>query len=316
MNKSRRSYIVKFLNRIYSVACDTGSCMPPLGSRHSPPIPLLMATCREKWTWTKILFIVGFILTAFIAAASVLYFISETGTIEVAACDDGLECTSGVQYADGTCSLRRKSAATKCSQCYTSKTGHCDPASGECVGGNPQDCIGWCDSNNDFYCANLWPMNAAYLEDSGWVYGTWCFANECTAYASFIVYTEPYFSGDGISGATCTELLDPVFFAANKSCITTERYVLPYFSVEVTNDWHTCIYRWTCAQSNQTFLNAHYGISSASERLAQSLGLASASDLPSEAIARLEARNARIQQIRDDHANLFPSSTAQKKKKR
>jgi hypothetical protein len=263
------------------------------------------ASVGQPVGWKPIVAGIVLILVTYIAVTQTVYVIFAANVKEVAACDDGMECTLDTMDADGTCSHRHKSALTKCSQCYASKSGHCDPATAECVDGAVADCLGNCDADNDWSCDNLWQPNLAYLEDV-FAFSTACVANECTAFGAFMVFDGPYWASE-VSMARCADLLDPDFYAANKSCIEMERYEMPFFSYDFGEDWQACIYRWTCAKQDQSWLNDFFGISSASERLAKQLGLSSASALPGPTAAALAARTARLAQIRENRANNLPA---------
>ncbi len=241
-------------------------------------------------------------------------------------CDDGRECTADLlRRTDSTCSQRNLPSNTRCSQCYSAGAGaHCDGL-GECAGGDPTLCFSYCDSDNDNDCDNLFAFNEAFASDAAMYYDTLCAANECTAAVTFeVVVGGELALGDehAIGAARCEELLDPAFYAANKSCLTIERYVAPEFSEQFDNDYdnHACIYRWKCGKKDQAWLDDAYGISATSasakakaaaqrtptQVLATRLGLNSTSLLPPNVVAYLEERAARRAALRAARAAGLP----------
>ncbi len=166
-------------------------------------------------------------------------------------CNDGNPCTRDASK-DGICEHKFWNQDRSCTQCYSS--GNCD-GSGHCVGA-PADCIGVCDSTNADTCDNLWVFNAQWITDDGLPAGTVCSGDTCMGYAFFPVFVTDVDPIGFETAIQCQDLLDPDFYAANKTCITMQRFVadIATWATEQSQEWHECLYYWTCSVMDQTVL--------------------------------------------------------------
>ncbi len=237
---------------------------------------------------------------AAIIVAVVLQIVLAPGTVNSSKCNDDRECTADLLTPYGTCRIENFPSDKHCSQCYSAGAGAKCDGLGECSG-DPTLCFGYCDSDGDDNCENLFTFNEAYLEDSDITHDTYCSANECTG--SFVF---PFFAGDNfeyeVSTARCEELLDPAFYAVNKSCLQIERYVMPWDSSDYEWDMQVCIYRWKCGKKDQAWLDDAYGVSATAaskkisatstlaSRLAKKLGFNSSALVPADTLAKATAR--------------------------
>jgi hypothetical protein len=228
-----------------------------------------------------------------IAAASLIvitftalwFLFMDAGAVNAKACDDDNMCTN--DFAIGlpvSCEHRPASKSATCSDaCYV--TGKCD-GQGHCANADARQCKGWCDSDNDDTCDNLFVFSEGLSE---WAYpgpgssGTTCFVNRCGAWLVYIATVDGAYPGPQAS-LTCWDMLDPTFLAANRSCIEMHEWLLE-------SDWgadlgfaffeyHRCQFHWQCAPLNNTALSLLLSSTSARADAVQALANASAAQRP------------------------------------
>ncbi len=172
------------------------------------------------------------------------------------ACDDAKPCTRDALLPDTTCEHKPYSTAHACNQCYTS--GNCD-GSGACTG-SASACLGACNAGdplcgNGGPCDNLFTWNADWLLDgSVLTHSTKCWADRCTAMASFQAANGVQPNAYYTSTLQCKDLMDAAWWAANGTCVDVERFVAGTEDTG-TVDVHFCYYYWRCGAFNQTWLH-------------------------------------------------------------
>ncbi len=193
---------------------------------------------RHKWILTGVIITIILLLVLGVLASITVYWSISDSSKAAPLCEAENECLFGV-HKENFCRYEFKDRDAPCS-CYTPGNGKCDGRGG-CTG-NATKCLGVCDSEEpQSECDNLWAFDTALASSSGLnlPHKTTCLGNACSAMAMFRALDGHDFY-DLESGVQCYQLLDAKFYAANKSCITTERFVADIEGGTVY--WHACFF--------------------------------------------------------------------------
>ncbi len=209
--------------------------------------------------WLQVAALVGLGTLIIMGTIQLVLVSVNTGTPVV--CSDGNACTRDVSK-DGICEYKYWDTRQACATCYT-QDAHCD-GHGTCVGA-PANCLGTCASDNAATCDNLWQFNTLLTFGACMPTGTVCTANTCVGFVFFPLFFEAFKSIGPTTGLQCTDVLNATFYAANKTCIKTERFLddTATWDSEESEEWHVCLYYWTCSVLDQAWLQAFYSESAA-----------------------------------------------------
>jgi hypothetical protein len=188
----------------------------------------------------------------------------DAGGVRPSTCDDGNMCTVDIGLGvPVTCEHRPAVKTLPCNDgCYAQ--GKCD-GMGHCANADPTACKGYCDTENDVTCDNLFAWNDDMLSYYGYTYPTppetVCFADTCQAIVPMFWGLFGLLPITGISDHACIDLLDVDFLAANRSCIHIETWLLDWSNVDLYFDddpvtVQACAFSWKCSRSNIDLLAA------------------------------------------------------------